>query len=194
MGLRFIITTVVLSLAAMALAPAAQATFPGGNGKIAFARSGDIWTMNPDGTGQVNLTNDAVVQSSPAWSADGNRIAFDEAGPSFTYKIGTMLADGSNRTPLVGPFSQNVDPAWSPDGTRIVYTNNIALFTMNPDGTGTFGPIGPERGTHDPEWSPDGSLIEYQRGTKPCLTDSLAVVAPTGTGSHVLVSTCGPTV
>ena len=131
----------------MALAPAAHATFPGANGKIAFVRSGDIWTMNADGTGQVNLTNDAAVQGSPAWSPDGNKIAYDQAGPNSSFTLWTMLADGSNRTQANVVFNQMVDPAWSPDGTRIVFTNNVALFTMNPDGTGTFGPIGSARVT-----------------------------------------------
>ena len=44
------VTGVLIVLALMlALPAAAQATFPGENGKIAFVRGGDIWTMNPDG-------------------------------------------------------------------------------------------------------------------------------------------------
>ena len=62
----------------------AHATFPGDNGKIAFSRAGDIWTMNPDGTGPLNLTNDAAMQGSPAWSPDGGRIAFEESGKVWT--------------------------------------------------------------------------------------------------------------
>src|SRR5215213_6475140 len=152
MRLRLIIATITAALAVMAAAPAAHATFPGTNGKIAFVRAGDIWTMDPDGSNQVNLTNDAGVQGSPAWSPDGNRIAFDQAGASNTFTIWTMLADGSNRTMAAPVFSQNVDPAWSPDGTRIVFSNNVALFTMNPDGTAAAGPVGDHRLTHDPEW------------------------------------------
>ncbi len=48
------LTLAVLSI--LLLAPATgDAAFPGANGKIAFERGGDIWTMEPDGTGQVNL-------------------------------------------------------------------------------------------------------------------------------------------
>ena len=72
---------VLAVLLATLLVPAAsQAAFPGANGKIAFVRSGDIWTMNPGGTGQVNLTNSAENESSPAWSADGQQIAFASVG------------------------------------------------------------------------------------------------------------------
>jgi hypothetical protein len=35
----------------------ADATFAGGNGKVAFYRNGDVWTMNADGTGQRMLTS-----------------------------------------------------------------------------------------------------------------------------------------
>src|SRR3954471_13873083 len=80
----------------LSLPAAAQATFPGENGKIAFSRGGDIWTMNPDGSGQLNLTNDATTQGSPSWSPDGTRIAFDEVD-SGVIKTWTMKADGTDR-------------------------------------------------------------------------------------------------
>jgi TolB protein len=32
--------------------------------------------MNADGTGLVNLTDDAAQDTSPAWSADGKKLAF----------------------------------------------------------------------------------------------------------------------
>jgi dipeptidyl aminopeptidase/acylaminoacyl peptidase len=59
----------------------ARATFPGANGKIAFDSTradgnGDIWVMNPDGTGQVRLTTDPVTDDFASWSPGGNRIAF----------------------------------------------------------------------------------------------------------------------
>jgi hypothetical protein len=58
----------------------AEATFPGGDGRIAFASNrttgegvdnpeGDfeIFTMNADGTGQINLTNDLAGDFTPDW-------------------------------------------------------------------------------------------------------------------------------
>ena len=42
--------------AVVALPGAAHAAYPGANGKIAFERAGQIWTINPDGTGETQLT------------------------------------------------------------------------------------------------------------------------------------------
>jgi uncharacterized Zn-finger protein len=50
-------------LCALTLVAPAQATFPGTNGMIAFEKNSDIWTMNPDGSNQVDITN---TPSSPA--------------------------------------------------------------------------------------------------------------------------------
>jgi TolB protein len=48
--------------------------------QIAFAsnRSGnsDIWLMNANGSGLVNLTNNEAQDTSPAWSPDGKNLAF----------------------------------------------------------------------------------------------------------------------
>jgi len=93
----------VIAVACLWAAIAAQrgeAAFPGTPGKIVFnsdrVGNDDIYTMNPDGSNQVNLTNDAADQGSPAWSADGNLIAFDQLTGT-SRKTWWMLADGSNR-------------------------------------------------------------------------------------------------
>ena len=71
-------------LAALLLPSSAHATFPGANGKIAFERSGDIWTMNADGSGQVNLTNTSAPELDPAWSPDGSKIVFKDGTRGFS--------------------------------------------------------------------------------------------------------------
>src|SRR3954451_19195013 len=113
------ITGVLIVLAVTVGVPtAAQASFPGANGKIAYVSGGDIWTMNPDGSAQLNLTNDAAVQGSPSWSPDGARIVYEETGA-----IWQMRADGTGRVFVNTPPNGGRDPAWSPDGTKIVLTN-----------------------------------------------------------------------
>ena len=48
--------------------------------KIVFesTRSGDvdIYLMNADGTGQIQLTNDPAVDNQATWSPDGTKIVF----------------------------------------------------------------------------------------------------------------------
>jgi uncharacterized repeat protein (TIGR01451 family) len=144
---------------------AAHATFPGQNGKIAFVRAGDIWTMDPDGLNQVNVTNDAPVQRSPSWSADGNRITFDQLDTGATNrKTWTMLANGSNRA-IADDGSAccvvRIEPAWSPSGTRLVFSNGEAMFSMNLDGTSIFGLVFGGQ-SENPDWSPAGDRIAFQ--------------------------------
>ncbi len=182
-----------ITAACLAAAAPADAAFPGQNGKIAFVQAGDIWTMNADGSGQVNLTNDAVPQSSPSWSPDGARIAFDQDTGTNT-RVWTMNADGSGKAMATnGTFPQSRDPAWSPDGTRLVFSNFAgALWTMNPDGTGVVGPITPPLGGNPslPEWSPSGSLIAFQHGPSGCGPGSLSVIAPDGSNFATIFSNC----
>src|SRR4051794_20022612 len=103
-------------LCTFALAAPAHAAFPGANGKIAFVRGGDIWTMNPDGGGQVNLTNSTGRETDPAWSADGTRIVFVDSDR----QISVMVADGSQVTKVRGGV-YGEGPSFSPTGTEIAF-------------------------------------------------------------------------
>jgi dipeptidyl aminopeptidase/acylaminoacyl peptidase len=68
----------------LAVSKEAESTFPAKNGKIAFVstrdskfpESGDIYTMNPNGTAVHRLTNHPELDFEPAWSADGSKITF----------------------------------------------------------------------------------------------------------------------
>jgi len=186
--------TVVLLAVALAAPAAAQGAFPGANGKIAFARGGDIWTMNPDGTGQVNLTNTAAAENNPAWSADGNEIAFDRVvGPGFNRQVFVMYADGTGVTPVPNT-SGGEDPAWSPDGTQLAYADVGAgmIVKINRDGTAkTFLGL-PGEAPADPEWSPDGAKIAFtDDGPADCVVDIYVMDAADGGNFENL--TCGLT-
>jgi len=162
---------------------AAQATFPGANGKIAFFFSDqDIYVANPDGSGLTNVTNSRGSASNiePSWSADGTRFAYTTSGnPSDpASRIYFINPDGSGRTQVTSnPNSQTASqPSWSPDGIHIAYTfshcNGCASsvnVTTIPGAQLTENRIlCCDAGyASDPVWSPDGTKIAFLRSSFP---------------------------
>jgi TolB protein len=87
--------------------------------QIVFIRSGDIWTMNVDGSDQKQLTQASRADFAPVWSPNGRMIAFSR-GTSKS-QIYVMNADGSDQRPLAPSSANELDPDWSPDGKRISF-------------------------------------------------------------------------
>jgi Tol biopolymer transport system component len=100
--------------------PPADDNFPAWSAdgsKIAFHsnRTGnyEVFIMNKDGTGVVNLTNNGTGDFLPAWSRDGTRIAFESTrdGNSELY---VMNADGSGVKRLTNHPAVDSFASWRP--------------------------------------------------------------------------------
>jgi Tol biopolymer transport system component len=87
----------------------------------------EIYRMNPDGTGLVQLTFTAI-NADPHWSPDGTRISFGsdrEGGGKVNLFI--MDANGRDVTQLThfDPPIEAGDSDWSPDGSKIAFEYDI---------------------------------------------------------------------
>src|SRR3989441_273155 len=139
-------------------------------GTIAFHsnRNGDfdIYTMNADGTGVTQLTNNAFPEFDPIWSPDGKRLAFGRYD-GVDFEVVVINADGSGETLLTtNDFVNDFPNAWSPDGKRLAFNSDRAdghphIFVMNADGTGISQLTSGDFVDDDPVWSPDGKQIAF---------------------------------
>ncbi len=172
---RTIITLTLITILCTSLVTVlAFATFPGANGRIAFVRGDheiatEIWSINPDGTDERQLTFNGEMNVQPAWSPDGTRIAFTR----FVYKetnktIWVMNADGSGQTPLTTEAEgDSQTPGWAPNGSMIVFERftqaegESDLWVMNADGSNQHALLDTDTNVFSPAWSPDGSKIAF---------------------------------
>ena len=130
-------------------------------GLIVFTRVGSsgaqLWAMNRDGSGQVNISGTNSGDDHAAWAPASYNIAFSNGG-----QIYRMNANGANRVQLTTPpaSGQSDDrPTWSPDGSQIAFqrTTNATtsqIWVMNADGTNQHNISNNGNDEQAPSWSP----------------------------------------
>ena len=99
--------------------------------QLAFVeRNGSLTVIGPEGSSPKVLTQPRAYSpstnswsgesvSDPAWSPDGNHIAFASSTNFETLDIHIVDREGANRRVLV---RDGREPAWSPNGDRIAFT------------------------------------------------------------------------
>jgi Tol biopolymer transport system component len=135
--------------------------------RIAFAREGDIYVLNADGSGARRISDVTAQEAEPAWSPDGRWIAYVRREPGTPVReIWIMRPDGTGRRQLTRLQSASYTPAWSPDGTRIAFATNNRISQYDiywvtvATGRTTRVTVSDED-SFEPAWSTDGSSIAF---------------------------------
>ena len=138
------------------------------------SKSYTLMVADSDGYNPQTILRSSQPLMSPAWSADGNRIAY----VSFENKAAEIylqeVATGSRRK--VASFKGiNGAPAWSPDGQRLALTlsqdGNPEIYVMDLNSKALNRLTNSPAIDTEPVWSPDGKSIVFtsDRGGSPQL-------------------------
>ncbi len=135
----------------------------------------EIYVMKPDGSDQTNLTQNSGEDYAPAWSPDGERIAFLSTRSGWL-ELYAMNVDGTRVTQVSHTFGRNIayQPpfTWSSDGNWILaagyrvwsgsHGQSFAVLDLLESRGAEMVTIYEQQAQYSfwmPSWSPDGKYI-----------------------------------
>lgn len=127
-------------------------------------RSGaEIGIISTEGS-WVRLTSNTVADSNPAWSPDGNQIAY-ASGLTGSGDIYVMDASGQNNHRLTSSTAADYQPAWSPDGSHIAFVSDRdgtrEIYIMNADGSNQVRLTADAGSNTSPAWLPGSNRLVF---------------------------------
>jgi Tol biopolymer transport system component len=188
----------VMSFFAVTASPAAQASFPGVNGRFAVSWYHDtpvgidttdlaVLRNTGDGFRVVNGCDYECHLTDADWSPNSYRLVY-AADWDFKYEVDTQRADGSGFRMIVrseaGFFSS---PVWSPTAGRIAFVfqtwrGRSHIYMIHRDRTGRHRVTNSRYSESDLDWSIRNRLVFTRR----C---DLFRMRPNGLGIHRLTNT-----
>ncbi|MEK6271288.1 MAG: hypothetical protein AABM42_01395 [Actinomycetota bacterium] len=188
-------------LALLATAGTSWAAFPGANGLIAYSTgdifrtssAGEIFTISPAGGDPTRLTDNAIADTQPSWSADGRRLTFIRGSAHWGQhqNVWTMRADGTHQRQVTHGATPESSPSFSPGGARIImtrgwgYTGNIVI--VRTDGTDPVR-LTYDREARDPAFSPNGRRIVFAGAPREERAAGIWVMRRDGTHKRLLAA------
>ncbi|EEX51069.1 protein TolB [Pasteurella multocida] len=124
----------------------------------------EVRVSDYDGFNQFIVNRSSQPLMSPAWSADGKKLAY----VSFENRKSQLVVQdlGSGARKVVASFKgHNGAPAFSPDGSRLAFASSqdgvLNIYVMNL-GSGQIAQLTRGAGNNtEPSWSPDGQTIVF---------------------------------
>jgi Tol biopolymer transport system component len=172
---RFMLCVAVLAgLFGSLLAAPANATYIGREGKIAFVRANQIYTVANSGGIVTKLTNSGKNYR-PHWSPTGRRLAYIHETAAGARDVWVMSATGTGKTAVTTTGDVTAPAIWSPDGTVLAFAagpKDSQMYVI--PSTPPFGPrtaVTAYSANYGETinvlvdrfmaWSPDGGTINY---------------------------------
>ena len=165
--------------------------------RMVFRVGSTLWVANGDGTGDMPFLTAQHGLSGPAWSPDGEWIAFSQSafvdGERASH-IYIVKPDALGLAQITEGLVFDQDPAWSPDGERLAFSRRarvadgeqvgelgqfiVAADIATGDGQVLLAGVEPDTA---PSWSPDGQHVMYQSGI------TVMALQPLDVGSVVIL-------
>jgi tricorn protease len=138
--------------------------------RAAFEARGDIFTVSASDGSYRNITQSSGAHDrNPAWSPDGDRIAwFSDPSGEYELMIGDQTGGTKPRAIALPTLAYYSNPVWSPNARRILLRDTDANLWSAELSTGHFTKIDtdtyddPGRG-FEVVWSPDSKWVAYSK-------------------------------
>ena len=117
-----------------------------------------LYIMNSDGSSQAKVDlGDKGYVIDPAWSPNGQLLAFSWRRPSGNYDLYVMEIATRDLVELTRDAGRNERPSWAPDGRHLVFESTRSgtrqIWTMLADGT-QARQLTKQGQNESPNWSP----------------------------------------
>lgn len=158
------------SLIVLLLTPTAPGIVRDGEPWLAYVSgppgAARVYVIRADGAGRRRLPSRTLEAASPAWSADGARLAFvGTDGP--TSQVFVVGADGSALRQMTRPPESHVSPVWAPVGAALAFTAHGAGGERTVYVADVRGVSRRRLGAgYAPAWSPDGQFVAFLGGSR----------------------------
>jgi Tol biopolymer transport system component len=190
-----VFATAGLIAATLATAPSAYATWPGSDGRIAFIRGNNVFTMDPHGTHVQRVTafrpgTDIDIAS---WSPDSTKLVFGHGQAQEPPQLWTVNANGTDAHKVFDdPDFADQFPSFTPNGRAIVFMHcsdvGCPIYRVRLDGTGltAITPTQPDIIDIAPTLAPNDSALTFGSLNRGGVDAGVYIASPTGADPRLL--------